>query len=174
MYFRQLTAAQPEGIEHIYQHYCKTFPADERRNDTQFKAMLQNGQTLVLSIESGRGMLGYCIGWPLRAGLFIEHFEIYEAFRSGGLGSTVLAELKKQYPVMILECEPATLSEIAHKRILFYERNGFQVVDTTYIQPAYDATKRPQPMYLMATQALTLGPVIDEIYGQVYQVNPPA
>ena len=50
---------------------------------------------------------------------------------------------------ILLEAEPP-LTEIARRRIGFYERAGFEIIDADYIQPPYEETGRGVPLYLMA------------------------
>lgn len=170
MYFRDLKCAPKEEWEFIHSQYCLTFPIDERRNEEQFYALFQNEHTRIFGINANDNAMGYFVTWPMNNFLFVEFFEIFQVFRSTGLGARALEELKKQYKVLVLETEPPAMGSVAQKRIEFYEKNGFQVSDPDYIQPAYDTTKNSINLYLMATDKIDLGAVKSEIYNKVYGV----
>lgn len=171
MHFRDLKTAPKEEWEFIYSQYCLTFPIDERRSEEQFYQLFTNENTRIFGIDANKNAMGYFVTWPMNNFLFVEFFEIYQIFRSTGLGARALAELQNQYKVLVLETEPPSMGGVAKKRIEFYERNGFQIADPDYIQPAYDATKNSINLYLMATEEIDLNAVKVEIYNKVYGVK---
>jgi GNAT superfamily N-acetyltransferase len=171
MYFRDLKTAPKKEWEFIYSQYCLTFPIDEQRNEEQFYALFQNENTRIFGIDANNNSMGYFVTWPMSNFLFVEFFEIYQIFRSTGLGARALAELQNQYKILVLETEPPSMGSIAKKRIEFYERNGFHIADPDYIQPAYDATKNSINLYLMATDLIDPNAVKVEIYNKVYGVK---
>ncbi|WKS95132.1 GNAT family N-acetyltransferase [Riemerella columbina] len=157
-------------LELVYQSYCQAFPEDERRSKSQFWALVKN-QPLASAhaIFQGDDMVGYLILWTVSAGIFIEHFEIFPAYRGQNLGSQVLQSLGTQFGTVILETEPPHLNSIAERRLNFYIRNGFVVIDTDYIQPPYEASKSPLNLYLMANQTIeNQVALIKEIHAVVY------
>lgn len=170
MNFRDLKSAPKEEWAFIYSQYCLTFPVDERRNEQQFYALFTNEHTRIFGIDANYNAMGYFVTWPMSSFLFVEFFEIYQIYRSTGLGARALQELKKQYNILVLETEPPSMGGVAKKRIEFYERNGFHIADPDYIQPAYDTTKNSINLYLMATDAIDLNAVKTEIYTKVYGV----
>ncbi|MBA4849395.1 GNAT family N-acetyltransferase [Emticicia sp. BO119] len=171
MYFRDLKNASEEEKKFIYNQYCLTFPIDERRNEEQFYSLFQNENTCIFGIDANENAMGYFVTWPMNNFLFVEFFEIYQIYRSTGVGARALDELKKQYKTLVLETEPSAMGNIAKKRIEFYERNGFYIADPEYMQPAYDITKNSINLYLMATEEINLNAVKVEIYNKVYGVK---
>jgi GNAT superfamily N-acetyltransferase len=171
MYFRDLKNAPKEEWEFIYSQYCLTFPIDEQRNKEQFYQLFCNENTRIFGIDANNNAMGYFVTWPMSSFLFVEFFEIYQIFRSTGLGARALAELQNQYNVLVLETEPPAMGSVAKKRIEFYERNGFHIADPDYIQPAYDITKNSINLYLMSTDKIDLNAVKVEIYNKVYGVK---
>ena len=171
MYFRDLKSAPKEEWEFIYTQYCLTFPIDEQRNKEQFYALFQNEHTRIFGIDANENAMGYFVTWPMSNFLFVEFFEIYQIYRSTGLGARALEELKNQYKVLVLETEPPSMGSVAKKRIEFYERSGFHIADPNYIQPAYDTTKNSINLYLMATAPIDVNAVKTEIYTKVYGVK---
>ena len=170
MNFRDLKSAPKDEWEFIYSQYCLTFPIDEQRNEQQFYELFLNEHTRIFGIDANGNAMGYFVTWPMSNFLFVEFFEIYQIFRSTGMGARALEELKNQYKVLVLETEPPAMGNVAKKRIEFYERNGFHIADPNYIQPAYDATKNSINLYLMATAPIELDAVKIEVYKKVYGV----
>ena len=101
-------------------------------------------------IYDGETLVGYVCYWEFENFLFVEHFAISKEMRGTGCGSRFLKEFSetKNKPI-ILEVElPET--EIAEKRIKFYERLGYVVNNYPYIQPAYQPESKPVDMFVMS------------------------
>ncbi len=73
--------------------------------------------------------------WELGDMAYIEHFAVDPDCRNGGLGGKILQKVIEDTDMRIcLEVElPET--EMAARRIGFYERNGFYYNDYFYMQP---------------------------------------
>ncbi|WP_434574658.1 GNAT family N-acetyltransferase [Riemerella anatipestifer] len=157
-------------LQEIYQSYINTFPEDERRDDTSFWALAKQESSPIREITRGEDSIGYIIVWDLSLCLFVEHFEIYTSFRNQNLGSQVLNYLKNKFPLVILESEPENLGELASRRLEFYQRNGFVILDKNYIQPAYSKGKVPVNLYLLGTNnSDDLSFLVKEIRDIVYK-----
>ncbi|WP_228438135.1 GNAT family N-acetyltransferase [Chryseobacterium sp. 6424] len=155
--------------QQIFKSYSDTFPVDERRSEAQFRALFQHPKVKVLSVLKDLDYIGYLIVWELTHFVFIEHFEIFSDFRSMKYGSEIIGDLFKQYSHIVLEAEPADLDDTAQRRILFYERNGFKVIDQNYVQPCYEVGKQPLNLWLMANwQPTNIEWIKEEIYDIVY------
>lgn len=156
-------------IKKIYTSYCETFPADERRNENQFYQLFQEPHCKIITIHYNQCTVGYLIIWEFDEFTFLEHFEIFQEFRNQKLGSKVLLSLTEIHPKILLESEPAHLGEIAFKRIEFYKRNGFRVLNQDYIQPAYDSTKKDIKLWLLGNyEIVPINTVIKKIHELVY------
>ncbi|MDY3548068.1 GNAT family N-acetyltransferase [Riemerella anatipestifer] len=154
----------------IYQSYSNTFPEDERRDESGFWALVKEERALICDILNDGNAVGYIVLWDLSSCLFVEHFEIYTSFRNQNFGFQVLDYLKSKFPLVVLESEPENLGELASRRLNFYQRNGFVILDKNYIQPAYSKGKMPVNMCLLGTYMpddLLL--VIEEIRDIVYK-----
>lgn len=155
--------------------YETAFPREERRPTDQWLTLLESNPLIhLLPIEPKAGFLTY---WTLDGFLYIEHFAIKESARGNGLGSRALREFLEaqavQLPV-ILEVEPPATA-IACRRIAFYQRCGFHLLDQPYLQPSYrnDGTTLPLRLMLYRPQPNTPVPPIEAIvrtlYREVYQ-----
>lgn len=169
MNFVEIQKTEVDKINQIWTQHAATFPPEERRDEQQFYQLWENPEVEVFGIFSVEEWVGYVVCWPLKTGLFLEHFEIFSSYRNGKLGAEVLQHLTQAHSPVILETEPPHLSEMAARRVAFYVGNGFQTVDENYLQPAYDATKTPQPMWLMASLPVAdVAGVQQEIFQTVY------
>lgn len=161
----------PEDFQsnEVYTAYCNAFPEDERRSEKQFQQLFSQEKSKILAIVEDLNFVGYLIIWELSKFVFLEHFEIFPEFRNKKLGTKVLNLLFQNYSKIILESEPKHLGEIAERRIHFYERNGFSVIDEEYIQPPYDINKNPLNLFLLSNFPLeNLQILKEEIYDTVY------
>ena len=159
-------------ISKIFYAYEKTFPADERREKEQFLDLIEKSDCYIFGVKNDENLVGYLIFWELKNCYFLEHFEVFEEFRNLKLGEKILFELKEKFHKIILESEPKDLNEMSARRIAFYERNGFSIVDENYIQPSYGEGKKSLNLFLLSNfQVENLNEIKSEIYQKVYGFN---
>lgn len=159
-------------VSKIFSRYEKTFPENERRSKEQFLDLAENPDAYVLLINNEDETIGYCVIWELDGFYFLEHFEVFEEFRNQKFGEQILEALKEKFEKLILETEPDFLSEIAARRVGFYQRNGFEIIDKDYTQPSYGEGKSSLHLFLMSNfLPENLEQNIENIYGVVYQKN---
>ncbi|MDM1557485.1 GNAT family N-acetyltransferase [Chryseobacterium indologenes] len=150
MEFLPITSVEDHRIQGIYTSYTSTFPVDEQRDKEQFLDLFLNPKVKFMSILHESEAIGYIILWELSSFVFVEHFEVFEVFRSKKLGSHIMQHLLESYPRIILEIEPEDVNEDAKRRYSFYQRNNFGLIDTTYIQPSYGEGKQSLNLWLLA------------------------
>ena len=158
-------------LSRIFAAYESTFPEDERRDESQFLALLENPDSFIFSVKNDETHVGYVILWKLENCYYLEHFEVFEEFRNLKLGSQILAELKEKFGNIVLESEPSHLDEMAERRINFYLRNGFSIISEDYIQPSYGPGKNSMNLFLLSNFDVTEVQVIEkELHTKVYQL----
>lgn len=156
-------------ISRIFNRYERTFPEEERRNREQFLALAEHPDAFVYLIHEEDENIGYAVIWELPHFFFLEHFEIYEDYRSRGLGTSTLEAMKEKFGNIVLETEPENLSEIAQKRILFYEKNEFKILNKNYTQPSYGDGKPSMRLFLMSNfEPENINHLITEIHRIAY------
>lgn len=156
-------------ISKIFSRYEKTFPENERRSKEQFLDLAENPDAYVFLIKNEDETIGYCVIWELSSFYFLEHFEVFEEFRNQKFGEKILESLQEKFEKIILETEPNSLSEIAERRLRFYQRNGFEVIEKNYLQPSYGEGKSSVNLFLMANfLPENLENLVKEIYEIVY------
>lgn len=133
----QLTALCKEEFDQVYQIIEQSFPQSERRTHKDAFALISNSKYHIYVARNENGAIdGFIAAWNLDDFYFVEHFAVSQAIRGGGLGSKMMKTYLKQcapLPVY-LEVEEAH-TEIAKRRIRFYERLGFVLTQFGYTQP---------------------------------------
>ncbi|RFS24464.1 N-acetyltransferase [Chitinophaga silvatica] len=151
--------------------YINSFPKHERRLWTKQLELLKQNQLKLLKILNEEQEVGFIFYWQLNKFAFIEHFAIDPNARGGGIGSQVMNKVAEILKTIILEVEPP-LTEMAKRRINFYERLGYQTFNDTYLQPPYNPHNPPlelRLMYLNLPSELTYEEVKNELYSTVYK-----
>ena len=170
MEYLQVPTFDDFRAQDIFKSYCETFPDDERRSEKQFRSLFNNPKVKVFSILEDLKNIGYIISWELTNFVFVEHFEIFSEFRSLKYGSEIIGHLFRDYSHIVLEAEPENLDEDSKRRIDFYRKNGFIVIDENYLQPSYDPEKKSVPLWLLANwQPEKTDWIKEEIFDVVYR-----
>lgn len=134
MQFKRLTK---EELTDLYQtEMVNDFPKSELK---PLKGMLnlmeRNAYDPLLVTEGGR-TVGYAMVWlPAdRKGALLEYFGVLRGLRNGGIGSRILGLLAEHYGQLFGEAEAPSSeipeeNDLRRRRIAFYQRNGFRVLD---------------------------------------------
>lgn len=141
-----------EDFDKVYQLMEESFPADEYRPLSGQLALFENpAYTIYALYHTNRDIKAFIAVWEFDTLVYVEHFAVNPSYRNGGLGSQVLSNLQKLYrkPVC-LEVEPPE-TDMAKRRIGFYERNGFFFNDYPYMQPAMAPDRNPIPLSIMTS-----------------------
>lgn len=154
----------------IYKELEKNFIREERRDYCDARATLSDKRYAVYHISNNGDRVGFITLWELSDFIFVEHFVIYEQYRSLGYGGLALSLLKNEFEKIVLEAEPP-INYIQKRRIAFYERNGFLINEVSYVQPSYHESEDGVPLMLMSypSRLENIEKVIFEIYKTVYK-----
>lgn len=143
----QLQPLQPgtadyESAENLY---VEAFPSVERRPVEAWRRLVGSGGTpfrAVKVVSPSVGFLGFITYWDFGNFLYVEHFSVSARARGGGVGGRALDALVRQEAPrpFVLEVEPP-VSEMAQRRVRFYERHGFALSDLPYVQPCYEGNE---------------------------------
>lgn len=151
-----------------------SFPTSERRNYAGHLAEFEAEQFRSICYAPN-GLKGFLNYWELGDFIYIEHFAVAPELRGQGIGSALMNELRKAVGnrLTVLEAEPPQDSDIAKRRIGFYERLGFVLNGYEYIQPALIEGEQPIPLVIMsAPSRLSESEYIrirDRLYKDVYK-----
>ena len=141
--------ATNSDFDFIFSEIERNFISDERRDYNDALSLYESGKYEILHFISGVERVGFLTVWTFPDFAFAEHFVIYERYRNRGYGATALAALKKLYSKIVLEAEPP-ITDIAKRRLNFYERNGFVQNKKPYMQPAYRKGGHEVPLIIMS------------------------
>ncbi len=145
-----LTKLEMNDFDGMYKILDESFPVDEKRPYEKQRALMDDPIYSVYGIKDGDEIKAIAAVYQLGDTLFLEHLAVSARYRNGGLGALMLSELRALGYTVCLEVElPAT--EIAKRRIGFYERNGFCYNDYRYIQPALADGQNPIELRIMTS-----------------------
>lgn len=112
------------------------FPRSELKPLRGMLNLMDRGAYDPLLVTEGEETVGYAMVWlPTdRNGALLEYFGVLRGKRNSGLGSRILDLLTQRYGQLFGEAEAPTSTDPAEndlrrRRIGFYERNGFRVLD---------------------------------------------
>ncbi|SFG72656.1 GNAT family N-acetyltransferase [Sporolactobacillus nakayamae] len=126
----------------FYDLMRESFPqAEFRSRDKELDLLNQMNFTILSRYDqSGKALEGFIAEWSFHDFLFIEHFAVQSSLRGHGIGSHMLSEyLEHANKPVLIEVETPT-TDLAKRRIHFYERLGFTLSEFGYIQPDLQQT----------------------------------
>ncbi len=154
--------------------YLLSFPPEERRPwHTITHPADAAGPQLLIALDGDR-QLGFVTIWHFGTFIYIEHLAVEPSLRGAGTGAAILRALTEKYSLPIaLEVEPqADNNPMAARRIGFYERCGFSVLDFDYIQPPYSPELPEVALKLMATAgAPDAAEIARTLHSRVYKAS---
>lgn len=153
----------------------KSFPTDEYRSRAEQQALFADSDYAVYGMKDGTAIKAFISTWRFDDFVFIEHFAVNPDFRNNGIGGKMLKDLvEKLGKPVCLEVDPPD-TDMARRRIGFYERNGFFLNTYPYEQPPMSRGKKA-----VAMRVMTSGKAADErrfqkiksaLYKKVYRIG---
>lgn len=148
-----LCEACGDELERARELYMASFPPEERRDWGDIAGADSSPRLRVL--HDGDEFAGFVTTWEFDDFIYIEHLATEPSMRNRGLGAKTLAALSGLGKALVLECEhPGCSDPMAGRRLEFYRRNGFGIIDEGYVQPPYSAGLPEVPLLLLATAEL--------------------
>ncbi len=162
MVFKVLDKAAVFGDEvklgQFYSLLQEAFPEEERPPLASLKARFADPLFRIQAYyQQEDSLFALLTWWELAGHCYIEHFALSAHSRGKGIGSQLLFSFMSglEMPV-VLEVEPP-LTELAARRIRFYESSGLSVLPVVYRQPAYrQGGKQPEMLLMSACPEVTL------------------
>lgn len=163
--------------------YEEAFPVEEQRPwDTMFDGANENGP-FFLGAYSGPSLtaprmapIAMLTFWHFDDFIYIEHFAVDAAARGRGIGRElfrgITKSLKQEADLpIVLEVEPESdTNPMAGRRIDFYRRLGFEIIDVNYVQPPYTDNLQPVDMWIMSDSVgLDTDNITRRLYEEVYK-----
>lgn len=163
------------SFEQLYALMEEAFPYGERRDEEEQKKLFDCPYYHVYGMVNDAKVIAFLAAWELPSVRFVEHLATDASQRGTGIGKALLQEYMKQSEVpIVLEVEHPN-TEIAKRRIHFYERLGFHLYpQLPYKQPSFHQ-QSPIPLHLMTYpdryDITTMRIVHKELYKIVYGEN---
>ena len=164
------------NFDEIFKIMDEAFPDSEMRTYEGQKRLLQNEKYHIYEELDDNGVLvGFLAYWTLNGCVFFEHLAVSSARRGRGIGKNILLKNIKDIKLPIfLEVEPPE-TELAKRRIAFYERLGFCLSDFYYEQPPLRKNQTAQQLLIMSypapISAEEFAKYKKEIYTNVYNTT---
>lgn len=150
---RRITDPNDACLAHLITLYKEAFPAEERRNTEQLKHLIRVKPGMYFNVIEYEGELaGLFVYWDFEGFFYLEHLAVFPEIRNKKIGQKVLDFFDRNFDgIRLLEVEP-TEDEMSTRRVNFYKRNGYEVLDTEYVQPSYDGVRQSIPLWIMGNK----------------------
>lgn len=135
---RHITATDSPHFSAVDALYARAFPWHEQREPAARQQALCDPHYALEAWFDGDVFIGLSGCWQFAGYCYIEHLAIDATLRSRGYGKRLLADILKRAPLTILEIDPLT-TEIARRRLRFYETMGFHANRWPHCHPTYHA-----------------------------------
>lgn len=155
----------------FWELYSSAFPADERRSLDHQKEVFDNPLYFAEPIFNKNEWAGFITWWKFPKFIYVEYFAIDKKFRNKGLGQSFLKSFTEKHHSIVLEVEIPN-DKLSKRRVNFYKRLGFKLMDNQYLQPAYDSSKQPVPLKIMIfpkNSNLDFQTIKNTLYERVYK-----
>lgn len=162
---------QAHHFDQVYQLMSEAFPESERRDYAGQKALLKRDDYHLYGMTDHGRVVAFLAVYAMQAFCFVEHLAVDPSLRGTGIGKRILQNLMAQVgkPV-ILEVEKP-IDVTTKRRVQFYERAGFTLYATDYVQPPLQKGQNPLALYLMCYPKLSIAQwdsIIHTIHTAVY------
>ncbi|MFR3331981.1 MAG: GNAT family N-acetyltransferase [Odoribacter splanchnicus] len=151
---KRITQAEDEAFRQLTALYTEAFPVEERREIGQLEELLYAEPAMYFNaVECDGQFAGLFVYWDFGSFYYLEHLAVFAEMRNKKIGQQILDWVKEQLQgVRLLEVEPAE-TEIATRRIHYYERNGYRILDRNYLQPSYVKGGKDFPLWVMGNES---------------------
>ena len=176
----KLRKPSPKWLGPAEKLYCDAFPAEERRPFDHFLLepddKLRGPYLHIILLSKGitDKFAGLLTTWQFDDFVYIEHLATMPGLRGSGIGTSVIEGLRGRVGCpLVLEAEhPSADNPMAARRLAFYDRLGFDVIDSGYIQPPYGPGLPEVPLRLLADSTdLDAAEVARTLHREVYGVT---
>lgn len=153
----------------IYEIMKEAFPPIERRTYEDQKALLMRDNYHLHTLEDKGNIMAFISVWDYDGFIFIEHLAIAKDYRNRGLGADLLKNIISFYQKMVILEVELPQTDIATRRIGFYQRLGFVTNEQySYEQPPLQEGFSTYPLWLMSYPANLTNDVFESIKKQLY------
>ncbi|MFZ4582988.1 MAG: GNAT family N-acetyltransferase [Paludibacter sp.] len=161
----------------VYDLYNTSFPSYSRRSWAGLETVFNKKQAFnSVAVKKDSKFVGLIHYWIFDKFVYIEQFAIHPDYRNAGLGTKVMKEFLKKHELPIVIETETPRTQIASKRIYFYERVGFYMISNFYMQPPYEGSQVLMSMLIMTNDYNYVNKYFQQIkntiYKEVYKYDP--
>ncbi|MDL2322641.1 GNAT family N-acetyltransferase [Bacteroidales bacterium OttesenSCG-928-A17] len=169
---KRIVSGDDPLLDSLKELYTEAFPPEERRSvDLLGNVVEENEELFFSAVLDGDELVGLVGYWVFPEFMYLEHLAVFTEMRNRKIGQQVLDFLAESFETRILEVEPVC-DEITERRVNYYQRNGYKILDKGYIQPAYSGLPEENlPLWIMGAGAIDAGKLqeyISTIKAKVY------
>lgn len=167
----RITNANSPLLAELLPIYTEAFPPIERRNEKQLKRLIEENDSMYFNAIHFEGKIaGLFVYWDLKDFFFLEHLAVSADMRNYKIGQQVLDWIANNLNrLRLLEVEPEGNDEFSARRIGYYERNGYKILDKNYQQPSYSDKGLYYPMWIMGNyESSKFTDYLEKIIAEVY------
>jgi len=146
----RLQSVNHDLFAQAWQLYEQSFPTDERRTIANQAPLLTYEVYHFNAVLFQDRFVGLILWWKFDTVCFIEHIATSPAIRGKGIGSRIITQFQRNNAEHILLEVDLPKDDISQRRILFYQRLGFQLNQHPYQQPALNEDSQPVDLLLMS------------------------
>jgi ribosomal protein S18 acetylase RimI-like enzyme len=156
--------------------YESSFPVEEKRPyEKHLQLVRGNDSYHFYAATEGEMLIGIVILWKLEGFIYLDYLATLSNARNKGYGKRIVEQVKEIFnEPIILEVELPD-NDLSQRRIGFYTRLGFHLLNFHYFMPKYNNPKEKFPMLLMsfpyAIEQVDYEHVIMEIHTNAYNVD---
>lgn len=169
----------PHLVNDLWTMYEEAFPYDERRDPQSILSLLETPDHdicihLYPSPEDAQCLVAFAVLHRLECADYIEYLCVSPSRRNEQWGSRILDHIASVTPLpLVLEAEPPGATPWASRRIDFYLRNAFTLLDLQYYQPAYHSDSSPVELRLLVRGTISDTSRLPRLlYRDVYHLEP--
>ncbi len=150
----RITTLEGEGFEYMYRLFEEAFPREERMEDERFFDFITSSDSVMLVIMYRGERVGFVTYVDLGISLLATYLAVDSKVRGEGIGHKFLTAFLAQSPKpIVMEVEQPT-TEIARRRIAYYQRLGVEYrSEVTIFQPPHSRGAESVTYNLMESPA---------------------
>ncbi|MEI7885652.1 MAG: GNAT family N-acetyltransferase, partial [Clostridia bacterium] len=123
-----------ENFADCYELLANAFPKTELRTNAEQQKLLTNKYYRLIEYRAEDKLQAVMCLWDFKNFIYLEHLAVAPEVRGQGIGKHIIEQLIAEKKFIVLEVDPP-LNEIARRRVVFYQRLGFEINEFFYLQP---------------------------------------
>jgi ribosomal protein S18 acetylase RimI-like enzyme len=165
----QITTSNSKTAKEALRIYENSFPTEEKRSiEKHIKLMKDNPFFRFHAAMKKEQVIGMVVLWELSDFTHIDYLATAPDYRNKGYGKMIIKQIQQLYKgLIVLEVEMPD-NDLAKRRINFYTRLGFHLLDFPYFMPKYNHPTEPLSMLLMSFPNIIDNYMCKEVMNQIH------